>query len=487
MRRYFFLLCVLLFSCETESSSNKNKSVDTETLDTLPSAKEAQKEIVYRDLDAIKEEGILRALVVYSSTSYFLYRGQTMGFEYELLKGLAEDLGVKLEVKIVDNLNHLIDALLAGEGDIIAHGLTISSERKEKVAFSDYLYLTKQVLVQKKPDNWRTLNWAKLDRALIHDPMELLGDTVSVRKNTAYFQRIKNLSEELGGTIHIDTIKGSYSTDEVMEKVSNGEVKYTVADDYLANLQASYYSNLDVSVPVSFSQRIAWAVRPSSKNLLAEVNNWVVRIRKDVDYIVTYRKYFKNTRSFNRRIKSDFFSLNTNEISPYDDIIKKGADYLEWDWRLLSSLIYQESRFDPTTTSWAGAMGLMQLMPGTANDMGVDNITDPTENITGGSKYLKKLYDYYNFIPDAEQRIKFTMAAYDCGFRHIEDAITLTKMNGLDKNTWDNNVENMLLALSKEENYRKEGIKYGYVKGTEPYNYVESIFRRYDHYQDFIK
>ncbi len=450
------------------------------------SPQKQKKQTVQHDLEEIKKAGKLKALVTYSATSYFLYRGQPMGYEYELLKRLGEHLDVEIDITVTKDLNQMLDALNNGDIDLVAHGLAITSGRKEKVSFTDYLYLTQQVLVQKKPDNWRQLSWAKTQKSLIHDAIELIGDTVSVRANSSYLKRLENLSKEIGGKIHIDTLDGNLSTDEIIQMVVDGKIKYTIADKNLAQINASYYPILNIDVPVSFSQRIAWAVRNESPELLKAINEWIKQERKDAVYYVIYNKYFKNNRDFRRRIKSDFYSLNKNQISRYDDIIKKNAKKLNWDWRLLASLIYQESRFKPAAKSWAGAKGLMQMMPATAKEMGVKNRLDPEDNIRGGTRYLDHLFNNFDEIEDTTQRIKFAMASYNCGYQHVRDAQRLAATRNLDPNRWTNNVDSMILALSYPKNYNQEIINYGYVRGIEPYEYVRQIFERHQHYKKFI-
>jgi membrane-bound lytic murein transglycosylase F len=439
-----------------------------------------------RDLTEIKASGKLRALIAYSATSYFLYRGQPMGYEYELLKRLAEDLGVELELHVSRDLDEMLTELKKGTIDIVAHGLAITSERKQEVAFAEHLYITEQVLVQRKPDGWQKMTRDEIRNALITDPIELIGDTVSVRKNSSYFKRIKNLSREIGGDIVIDTLTGNLTTDEIIKMVADGDIKYTLADNNLASINASYFPNLDVEVPLSFSQRIAWAIRPEAKTLLKATNTWIKKEKKEKDYYVIYNKYFKNKRNFRRRVNSPFYSLNQKQISKYDHIIKENSRQLGWDWRLLASLIYQESRFDPEAESWSGAKGLMQLMPGTAEEMGVTATADAGEVISAGSRYLKKLYDNFEEITDSVQRIKFAMAAYNCGLSHVVDAQNLAQVKGLNNTVWDDHVEKMILALSLPQNYNHEVVKYGYVRGLEPLQYVQQIFQRYDHYRKFI-
>ncbi|MDX1286127.1 MAG: transglycosylase SLT domain-containing protein, partial [Draconibacterium sp.] len=361
-----------------------------------------------------------------------------------------------------------------------------TNKRKELVNFSDYLYLTHQVLVQKKPDDWRKMKWSKLQSSLKHDVIELIGDTVSVRANSSYINRLTNLSEEIGGKIYIDTLPGDLSTDRIIEMVAEGKIKYTVADNNIASINASYYPILDIRVPVSFSQRMAWAVRHESKELESVLNEWIGKMKDEVTYYVIYNKYFKNERDFRRRESSDFYSLNNNLISRYDKSIKVHSELLGWDWRLVAALIYQESKFNPESESWAGAKGLMQMMPGTAERFGVKNRNNPKQSIKGGTEMLKLLWNRFEDIPDSIQRIKFTMAAYNCGYSHVVDARNLAVEDGLDSYRCDNEVEKSILKLSYPENYNKPIIKYGYVRGIEPVTYVRQIFDRFEHYKQFV-
>ncbi|MFN2424246.1 MAG: transglycosylase SLT domain-containing protein [Cryomorphaceae bacterium] len=437
-------------------------------------------------LDSVRARGKLRALTTYSATSYFLYKGRAMGFEYELLQRFADDLGVELEIAISSDIDSLLYALDSGDVDIVAHGLTVTRDRQKQAAFTDYLYLTHQVLVQRKPENWRRMHWSAVDRSLIHDAIELIGDTVSVRRNSSYFDRLVNLSQEIGGEIVIDTLPGSLSTEEIIKMVVDGKIKYTVADNNIAAVNAAYYPILNVDVPVSFSQRVAWALRRDAPELLSATNEWIGRLKKGSDYYVIFNNYFKNRRGYRARAKSEFYSLTNNTISPYDDIIRRNAERIGWDWRLVASLIYQESQFEPGAKAWSDATGLMQIMPATAEELGVIDRSDPVQSIRGGTTYLNRLYSRFDEVPDSLQRVKFTMAAYNCGFGHVRDAQRLAEKRGLNPMVWDSNVDEMILALSYPQNYNDPVVYYGYVRGIEPYNYVSQIFDRYGHYSRFV-
>ncbi|RIJ48538.1 lytic transglycosylase F [Maribellus luteus] len=472
LRYLFFILLLALTSCGLFRDRKAGK----------------EKELKLKhDLPQILDDGVLKVITSYSGTSYFLYKGQPMGYEYDLLKRFARHLGVELNIIVSNNLDTMFYQLGEGNVDLIAHGLTITNERKKKVTFSDYLYLTHQVLVQRKPENYRKMKWSEVQASLVHDAIELIGDTVSVSANTSYFSRLANLSEEIGGEIHIDTLPGDLSTDKIIEMVANGEIKYTVADNNIASINASYYPELDIRVPISFSQRMAWALRPQSKELEKALNEWINEMKDGVEYYVIYNKYFKNERDFRRRENSDFYSLNNNRVSAYDELIQASADTLGWDWRLMAAMVFQESKFNPELESWAGAKGLMQLMPGTAERFGVKDRTDPVQSMDAATKILELLWGRFEEIPDSVQRIKFTMAAYNCGYGHVEDARNLAKLDKLDPDAWDKNVEESILKLSYPENYNKSVVKYGYVRGVEPYTYVKEVFARYENYTLFLE
>ncbi|QSS97100.1 transglycosylase SLT domain-containing protein [Psychroflexus sp. ALD_RP9] len=467
------IFCVSLISCQNSTKSSNNKQTK-------------QKTIVKKSLEEIKKDGKLKAITTYSGTTYFLYKGKPMGFEYELLERLAKHLELELEMVIAKDEDSLIDMLNEGKGDLIAYGYTITEDRKKKVSFTKPLYTSHQVLIQRKPDYWRQMKIHEINEYLVKDPIELLGDSVSVKLNSSYAKRIKNLSDELGGQIFIDPIPGETSTDSIIKMLVDKKIDYTIADQNIAFINASYYPILDISTKVSFAQRIAWATRPNNPELLAEINNWITNIKKTVDYHVIYNKYYKNKRLYKRRVVSDFYSLNEGKISPYDDLIKTQAQKLGIDWRLLTSLMYQESRFKPNEESWVGAQGLMQLMPATGRELGVKQPFNPKDNIQGGTKYLAQLLEEFEDVPDSLQRIKFALASYNSGLYHVKDAQRLAEIENQNPKMWDNNVEESMLKLSSPKYYNKKGIKYGYVRGREPYNYVKEIMARYDHYKRFI-
>ena len=165
-------------------------------------------------------------------------------------------------------------------------------------------------------------------------------------------------------------------------------------------------------------------------------------------------------------------------------MIKQYANAINLDWRLLSSQIYQESKFDSKTKSWAGAKGLMQLMHNTAKQFGITNLYDPESSLKAGTRYLEYLKGRWEHIEDSTERMKFILASYNAGPNHIKDAQRLAEKKGKDTHDWEI-VSDFVLKLSNPKYYNDPVVKYGYCRGEEPYYYVREILNRYQHYKKF--
>lgn len=472
------LFLFLTTSCNTDSANSNNEN---EEYVEIP-------EPVEFGLEKIKERGKIVALIDNNSFSYFLYKGTPMGFEYELLKMLSEKLGVELEIKIVKDIDKMFRMLNEGKGDIIAHNLTVTKERKEHVAFTRHLILTKQVLVQRKPTAWRQMKTHNINKNLIKTPLELVGKEVVVRRNSSFKERLDNLSGEIGGDINIVEADADAETDELIMRVVEGEIEYTVADKNVAKIIANEISDIDISVELSTSQMIAWAVRKNSPDLLETINTFINKKKQQPTFNVLYRKYFNSKQR--KDVKKLLYSYYEKKISRYDEILKAAADTLDWDWLLMASMAYQESRFDPKAQSWVGARGLMQVMPATAKGFGYskESLYDPEQNVRMATEYIQRLQKMWaKTVKDSVQRMKFVLASYNVGPGHVIDARNLAKK--FDKNpiVWDENVEVMLLKKSYKKYYTDPAVKHGYCRCYEPYNYVREIFQRYRSYLQLIK
>lgn len=439
------------------------------------------------DLDQIRERGFLQAIVDNNSISYFIYRGQPMGYEYELLQSLARQLNVELKIKVLSGIERAIDLLNRGEADLIAFPLTITRERTEYLAFTDAQFTTSQVLVQRKPANWRRMPPARVERMLVRDPVALIGRKVHVMNESSFKQRLENLSQEIGGDILIVEDSATAETESLINKVAKGEIEFTVTDQTLGMVNAIYYPDLDVNTVLSLPQQISWAVRKNSPDLQAAINVWLATQKESGRFKIVYDKYFNNPRSSHIRMTSAYSSLGGNKLSPYDEEIKREARNLGWDWRLLASVIYQESNFRPNAESWAGAVGLMQLMPATAIEFGAVDRTNPHQSLRAGVRYLKYLDKLWSkYVRDPEERVKYVLASYNAGLSHILDARNLAKKYSKDPNRWDD-VESFLRQKSNPKYYRDPVAVAGYCKCEEPVNYVRDILARFEEYKLLIE
>lgn len=432
--------------------------------------------VVAHDLPQIKDSDELVVLTLYSSTTYFNYRGQEMGFQYELSEQFAKSLGVKLRIVVARNTHELIQKLLDGEGDLIAYNLPITKEWKDSLIYCGEEVITHQVLVQRNNGKVKPIT----------DVTQLIGKEVYVKPGK-YYERMVNLNDELGGGILIQKVTGdSVTTEDLITQVAQGKIDYTVADNDLAKLNTTYYPNLNIKLSISFDQRASWAVRKDCPELAAAANQWHKENMTSPAYTASMKRYFEISKAVPH---SPILSLREGKISHYDDLFKKYSKEIGWDWRLLASLAYTESNFDTTAVSWAGARGLMQLMPRTARAMGVPEGKEqnPEESVKAAVKFIKSTDRSLGMIADKQERIKFILASYNAGLGHIYDAMALAGKYGKDKNVWNDNVENFILLKSNEEYFTDPVCKNGYFRGIETYNFVRDITSRYEAYKKKIK
>jgi membrane-bound lytic murein transglycosylase F len=381
------------------------------------------------DLDDIVKRGYITALVDNNSFSYFIYKGHPMGYEYELLKLLTKELKVGLKIRVTSGVEHAFEHLIRVKVTCCRHN---HYKGQRSVNFTHAHFNTYQVLVQRKPDNWQKLTLEEISNKVIRDPADLVGRKIHIIKGTSHEVRLRNLSEELGGDIDIEEDTFSMESESLIRKVALGEIALTVADHTMARISSAYYPQLDVNTVLSLPQQIAWAVRKNSPELEKVINQWLTRIKAQPTFMVIYNRYFRSPRTSVAHMQSDYSSLGGNKLSRYDDLIQIYAKKMGWDWRLLAAVVYQESKFIPDGESWAGARGLMQLMPATAKRFGATDLGDPKQSIRAGVNYMMYLEKYWSTrITDDRQRLKFVLASYNAGL-HILDARKLCKKYGKD-------------------------------------------------------
>jgi membrane-bound lytic murein transglycosylase F len=431
------------------------------------------------DLPGILKRGKLRVLAENSSVSFFIYKGKRMGFEYELLREFAEDIGVELEIITVPDLNQINTRLDNGEGDIAACNYTITRDRQDEIAFSRPFFQTHQVLVQRKQDTAKGTSpesWAKYH---ITDPLQLGRKKIDVWRNSSYYDRLLNLQDEIGDTIYIRPTQGNQSVEELIEMVADGKIDYTVAERNIAQINERFYDNLDASLAISFKQNVAFGLRKDTPLLKKRLDSWLTKFMQREAFAFIRRKYFDPAK----QVAVVQSTTPRGALSPFDAIMKAEAAKHDFDWRLLAAIIYHESKFNPNARAFGGAYGLMQFMPGTGPKFGVYPGSAPEVQIRGGMKYIARIRTMWRDIEDPTERTKFVLASYNAGAGHIRDAQKLAEKRGLNPKVWEDNVETMIMNLGKREYYSDPVVKSGALRGTITYKYVRGIMARYEGYK----
>ncbi len=433
------------------------------------SMSESDKHTSVRDLPQIEEADTLRVITMYGPTSYFLYRDNQMGYEYEIAQQLCKDMGVEMQLLVAHDIETMVRYLLEGKGDLIAYRVPYTHQYKPLLQYTQRQYISNQVLVQCHSDS------------LLKTVLDLPGKTITVPANSIYHQRLRDLNDEIGGGMLINLVEDTTSTDHLIAQVAHQQLPYTVSDDLSARVNKTYFGNIDYSLNISFPQRSAWVVSPASPQLLAYINAWVENLNKRASVNAIYYKYFEKSKYF--EAEGLVRIPQPGRISSFDYLFKQYAPKLGWDWRLLAAVAYKESKFNPDVTSWAGACGLMQLMPNTALSLGVtiEEIFVPEKNVQAAVSYLRSLERLFPGVSD-EERTKFVLASYNAGPGHIFDARALAAKYGQDPDIWTN-VREFLLKKSDPDFYNDEVCRFGYCRGGEPVAYVDIIMGKYAEYQ----
>lgn len=459
MRRLFWILAIISLIISSCGGNGPTTRI-VEGLDTVRVYQ------VHYELPVTLLVGTL-----YSPTSYFIYRDEEMGIDYDMITRFAAAKGMRVKIVVAPSLSAAVEMLDSGQIDILATEVPVTSDYKDRVVHCGLERITTQVLVQPKQSK----------EGLVKDVTDLVDRDIYVEKDSKYQQRIENLSEELGGGIRIHPIdRDTLITEDLIAMVSEGLIPLTVVDSDIASLNKTYYEDLDITLDVSFPQRASWAVAPRIAWMADTVNTWIHLAAPQQERADLMKRYFEEAKIESRKV---FYNFKNGRISAFDNLFKKHAKAIGWDWRLLAAQGFIESHFDSTAVSWAGARGLMQIMPRTAKSYGLEmeHIHEVEPSIATAVKVIRDLNRSLSAkVKDPEERKKFIVAAYNSGLAHILDAIALAEKYGLNPQVWDKNVEEALMMKSKPEYYNDPVCKYGYFRGRQTFNYVIEVYRFYE-------
>jgi membrane-bound lytic murein transglycosylase F len=418
--------------------------------------------------------GKLRALTLHSINSYFVYDGQEHGLEYELLMLYAKKRNLQVEIVTIDSYKQLYDSISKGNFDIILGTLLKNSGMDTIIPFSEELYKSDILLVSAI---------SKRDLSKLDDPYHV------IHFSPAYFWSNED-SVNISSIQNYHKIPYDLNKELALEKVASQEYPTIVMDRHEFRIMHAYFPQLKEIAVLQKDHPIAFAFNPHSKDLSHDFNAWLVPHKQSSDYAWTLKKYDDFALHIGNKLKYEQPKIWNGQISQYDPIIKEYAAQYNFDWKLLAALINQESKFNRGLISPVGAKGLMQVMPSTAKEYKVSphRLLGSEDNIQVGTKYFHWLYQQFEkeALLDADNKLKFALAAYNGGIGHISDARALAVKHHLNPNVWDDNVELMLTKKSHHRYYKDKVVKHGHCRGWETSIYVKNILLYYQHYQNFL-
>lgn len=460
------LLLGILVSCQPVKKDQKRLVTITEPV-----------QYGWKDM---KEHGVIRMITKYSSSSYFLHRGVERGFEYELMREFAKANNLSLEVVIQSPEANSIDMLNSGEGDVIAGNFTANEFRKQYVQFTRPYNTVNEVVVL-----------SELDHPIPTRIEDIAGLTISVRANSSYYLTLHLLKEQ-GIDFKIDVVSEEWDTESLLAAVARGEKQATVSDDNLFSAAQTYLDGLVAGPNISEANSVSWAIRKNNPELLTRMNRFLYqhfrlsndpeKPRRSTMLAVLNNRYFEDFEQISEFRNPVQETQYGGLLSPYDELVRPVAEEVGVDWRLVIAQMAQESRFDPNAKSWAGAVGLMQVIP-RFSKFTEKELYDPETNVREGIRILKEHMDHYSYL-DSTNRVAYALATYNAGMGHVADARRLAIDANKNPNEWENTSDALLKLMNRK--YYKDA-RYGFCRGIETVRYVNEIQNRYDMYLTILE
>ncbi len=417
---------------------------------------------VERDMADITAEGVLRVAFCRDEIAYAADNGGPHGLAYDLAWRVAKRLGVDLQPVVVANASAGLRDVLRGKADVLAvidAGPQPAAD-SQKIAWTNPFESSAPVLVGKGAGDLRSIT-------------DLRRRTIAVQKNSAYEELAVRWQARLGGDLRLERLPIVMTQREIAQGAARGAFPLVLMDQDRARLESSFFEGLEVSAPLDQALPVRWAVRPNSPQL-ARLTSKLLQEMRTVGMVADLeRRYLENPdRLHELRRAQDPQEPHGPSLTPFDGLFQQAASEQGLDWRLLAAISHAESRHQ-SVVGIGGALGLMQLMPETAKAFGADDPMDPAQNIGAGARHLRWLYDLFRSVHDPDQRLAFSVASYNIGIAHIEDARALAAARGLDADRWTGNVEEVMPLLDDPK--MAEQLEHGQAHGTLTRDYVANV------------
>jgi membrane-bound lytic murein transglycosylase F len=435
--------------------------------------------LMERDLDDLRHSGTLKVITFYSPRTYFIHKGGQAGFEFELISRFAEEQNLSVEMVIAEPGDDLVSLLNSGLGDLVCVGQPISPEMQKYAAYTRPTNFTRKVVVL--PGSSTRPNTLE----------GLAGLTLTLPHGNLFMPALQELRASAGAAFRIAQALPPDGAEDLMAQISRDEREAVVVDDIAARAGMAWIPNLRLGPELGPRRPTGWLVRRNSPDLLGALDGFLEshlkvstsgRILRSQTYGIIYDRYFENAKTIKGYREAAHRPDKSGRISRFDEIVRAQAEAAGLDWRLVSSLIYQESRFYPNARSKADARGLMQVLPKFAGPQ-ADSLYVPEANLRAGLRLLGQTHRGFAYL-DSLDRWRFTLAVYHAGFGHVADARRLAMDQGRDPNAWQGSLARTLPLLMEHKHYRNT--RHGYYGGAETVDYVEEIMNRFRMYARFV-
>lgn len=395
--------------------------------------------------------GQLNVFLYCHSSDYFLYKGTPLGFQYELLKKMSDSLEIKLNFTYSNDPEEIKTSLYSSRYDIIAMDIYPSLYGDSPLTFSLPHSTSYAVRIKRKKE-------------------VAPCDTLWV---STYFPG--SLYAERYTIIKVDTA----DSEELFEALQNKRIHALCTDYNTAITLLPFYPELTLADTVGPTYERQWILNPANRSLNAQINAWLASYRQSKDYEQLCDKYFHPKSRF---LAHASVEKRKGRISSYDAFIKREAQKYGVDWRLVSSIIYQESRFTTESIGMGGSFGIMQLMPTTAASFGIDSTASVEEQIVAGIRLIASINKQFLDITDENERAYFITASYNAGAGHIHDARKLCEKYGENSYKW-HDVEKYLALKTDRQYYTDPVVNNGYYPGKHTIRYTHAVIDRYNGYK----
>lgn len=418
-------------------------------------------------LEEVLSNGELRIVTTMSSTTFFEHAKGKDGFEYLLAKAFANSLGVKLKVTVIESLSGVLLAVGGPNGHLAAAGLTITPKRQESLRFSQPYYQVEQKLLYrngtKRPKN-------------IED---LYGGSLLAIPNSSHSERLNQLKLKHPDLQWQET--EGLEMQDLMFKVHNGEANYAVIDSSTYFIDRSIYPKARAAFNLSEPEPVGWAFPSHGDDTLIDAaNQFLTNFKKSGKLDRLKKQSLEEANKFNLAGSQLFLKRIKTRLPKYQTMFEEIAKKNNIDWHLLAAISYQESHWNAKARSPTGVRGLMMLTLPTAKEMGISNRLDPRQSLEGGAKYFLQTKSRMPSDIAEPDRTRLTLAAYNVGMGHLEDARVLTDRAEKNPDLW-RDVKDFLPLLQNKAYYST--VRHGYARGQEPVRYVQNVL----HYESILK